>query len=64
MGLANIRDRLAQAYGEDHLFEIRTPARGGFTVVIEMPYETPPSKTRDRKLRRSTVSSTGASCNR
>ena len=40
VGLANIRDRLAQAYGEDHLFEIRTPAEGGFTVVIELPHET------------------------
>ena len=41
VGLANIRDRLAQAYGEDHLFEIRTPADGGFTVVIEIPFEAP-----------------------
>ncbi len=39
VGLANIRDRLAQAYGDDHRFEIRTPAEGGFTVVIEIPYE-------------------------
>ena len=39
VGLANIRDRLAQAYGEDHLFDIRTPADGGFTVVIEIPHE-------------------------
>jgi sensor histidine kinase YesM len=39
VGLANIRDRLAQAYGEDHRFDIRTPAEGGFTVVIEIPYE-------------------------
>lgn len=39
VGLANIRDRLAQAYGEDHVFEIRTTAQGGFTVVIEIPYE-------------------------
>ncbi len=39
VGLANIRDRLAQAYGEDHLFDIRTPPEGGFTVVIEIPYE-------------------------
>ena len=39
VGLANIRDRLAQAYEEDHVFEIRTPAEGGFTVVIEIPYE-------------------------
>ncbi|MXP40254.1 sensor histidine kinase [Altererythrobacter soli] len=39
VGLANIRDRLAQAYGEDHLFDIRTPPEGGFTVVIEVPQE-------------------------
>nr|WP_137677101.1 histidine kinase [Parerythrobacter lutipelagi] len=39
VGLANIRDRLAQAYGEEHLFEIRTPATGGFTVMIELPFE-------------------------
>lgn len=39
VGLANIRDRLAQAYGDDHVFEIRTPAQGGFTVLIEIPYE-------------------------
>ncbi len=40
VGLANIRDRLAQAYGEEHIFEIRTPPQGGFTVVIEIPFET------------------------
>ncbi|UIP07245.1 histidine kinase [Erythrobacter sp. SDW2] len=40
VGLANIRDRLQQAYGDDHLFEIRTPDDGGFTVVIEIPHET------------------------
>jgi two-component system, LytTR family, sensor kinase len=39
VGLANIRDRLAQAYGEDHRFEIRNPPEGGFTVIIEIPYE-------------------------
>ncbi|MXO86914.1 sensor histidine kinase [Altererythrobacter aurantiacus] len=39
VGLANIRNRLAQAYGEDHRFEIRTPIDGGFMVVIEIPYE-------------------------
>ena len=39
VGLANIRDRLMQAYGEDHVFETRTPAQGGFTVVIEIPFE-------------------------
>jgi len=39
VGLANIRDRLAQAYGDDHVFDIRTPPEGGFTVVIEIPFE-------------------------
>jgi len=39
VGLANIRDRLAQAYGEDHRFEIDNPPEGGFTVIIEIPYE-------------------------
>ena len=39
VGLANIRDRLAQAYGEDHRFEILSPADGGFTVIIELPLE-------------------------
>ncbi|WP_459789004.1 sensor histidine kinase [Alteriqipengyuania sp. 357] len=39
VGLANIRDRLAQAYGTQHLFEIRSPERGGFTVIIEIPFE-------------------------
>lgn len=40
VGLVNIRDRLAQAYGDDHRFEIRTPPEGGFTVIIEIPLET------------------------
>ena len=39
VGLANIRDRLAQAYGDDHRFEIRSPETGGFTVLIEIPHE-------------------------
>ena len=40
VGLANIRDRLAQAYGEDHRFEIRSPESGGFSVMIELPFQT------------------------
>jgi sensor histidine kinase YesM len=39
VGLANIRDRLAQAYGENQKFEIQDAAEGGFAVVIELPYE-------------------------
>jgi len=39
VGLANIRDRLAQAYGETHRFETFEPADGGFAVLIEIPFE-------------------------
>jgi signal transduction histidine kinase len=39
VGLANIRDRLAQAYGADHRFETQTNANGGFSVLIEIPYQ-------------------------
>jgi sensor histidine kinase YesM len=38
VGLANIRNRLAQAYGDSHLFETRSEAGGGFTVLIEIPF--------------------------
>ncbi|GGD60579.1 sensor histidine kinase [Croceicoccus mobilis] len=40
VGLANIRERLAQAYGEDHRFEIRSRPQDGFAVIIELPFET------------------------
>ena len=40
VGLANIRDRLSQAYGPAHRFETRKNERGGFSVIIEIPYET------------------------
>lgn len=39
VGLANIRDRLAQAYGENHRFETMDPPEGGFAVLIELPFE-------------------------
>lgn len=39
VGLANIRDRLAQAYGDTHRFEILDPPEDGFTVLIEIPFE-------------------------
>ena len=39
VGLANIRDRLAQAYGEQHRFDTLNPSEGGFAVVIEIPFE-------------------------
>jgi len=39
VGLANIRDRLAQAYGPDHRFDARSTPGGGFAVEIEIPYQ-------------------------
>ncbi|MFM5931077.1 MAG: sensor histidine kinase [Novosphingobium sp.] len=39
VGLANTRDRLAQAYGDGHRFEIVDPPEGGFCVLIEIPFE-------------------------
>ena len=47
VGLANIRNRLAQAYGDAHLFETRSEAGGGFTVLIEIPF-TPAVRAEDR----------------
>jgi two-component system, LytTR family, sensor kinase len=39
VGLANIRDRLAQAYGGNHGFSTRKNDQGGFSVILEIPYE-------------------------
>ena len=40
VGLANIRDRLSQAYGAAHRFETRQNEQGGFSVILEIPFET------------------------
>jgi len=45
VGLANIRDRLAQAYGDNHRFETESikpgaDRPGGFRVLIDIPYQT------------------------
>ncbi|AKM11919.1 sensor histidine kinase [Croceicoccus naphthovorans] len=40
VGLVNIRERLAQAYGENQHFEIRSQPQDGFAVIIEIPFET------------------------
>ena len=50
VGLANIRDRLAQAYGDEHLFEIRSPPTGGFSVIIELPFEQAPETAQPNAL--------------
>jgi sensor histidine kinase YesM len=39
VGLANIRDRLQQAYGEEQRFEARANEHGGFSVIVEIPFE-------------------------
>jgi two-component system LytT family sensor kinase len=44
VGLANIRDRLSQAYGADHRFETESNIRGGFRVTIEIPYQLEPAE--------------------
>ena len=39
VGLANIRERLAQAFGPDHRFEAKTNLGEGFSVEIEIPFQ-------------------------
>jgi sensor histidine kinase YesM len=39
VGLANIRERLAQAFGPDHRFETRSNPGKGFSVEIEIPFQ-------------------------
>ena len=39
VGLANIRERLAQAFGPDHRFDTRTNPGEGFSVEIEIPFQ-------------------------
>ncbi len=39
VGLTNIRDRLAQAYGPDQRIDTRSMPAGGFSVEIEIPFQ-------------------------
>lgn len=39
VGLTNIRERLAQAFGSDHRFDTRTDPGRGFRVEIEIPFQ-------------------------
>lgn len=39
VGLANIRDRLTQAYSVDHRFELSTNYPHGLIVMIDIPYQ-------------------------
>ena len=49
VGLANIQDRLAQAYGPAHGYSTRTNEHGGFSVIIEIPLETDQTDQADQK---------------
>jgi sensor histidine kinase YesM len=44
VGLANIRDRLGQAYGSDQRFDTESNRNGGFSVTIEIPYQIEPTE--------------------
>ncbi len=39
VGLANIRERLAQSFGADHRFETQSNPGEGFSVEIEIPFQ-------------------------
>jgi two-component system, LytTR family, sensor kinase len=39
VGLPNIRERLAQAYGNAHGFTTKKNEHGGFSVIVEIPYQ-------------------------
>src|SRR5688572_7316506 len=52
VGLANIKDRLAQAYGAAHAFQTRANEHGGFSVILDIPFEVRgPSETRPTDAR-------------
>ena len=39
VGIANIRERLVQAYGPDHRFDVKAMPTGGVGVEIEIPFQ-------------------------
>jgi len=39
VGLVNIKERLVQAYGNAHTFMTRKNEHGGFSVILEIPYQ-------------------------
>ena len=47
VGLPNIRDRLAQAYGDDHRFELEPNDPRGLIVLIDIPYQTSEGRADD-----------------
>jgi two-component system, LytTR family, sensor kinase len=59
VGMANTRERLMQAYGDNQSFEHRVKPSGGFEVLIEMPYQAKVSAAGDQ-AGKATGSQTGA----
>ncbi len=47
VGLPNIRDRLAQAYGDDHRFQLEPNDPRGLIVLIDIPFQTSDGKAGD-----------------
>nr|WP_295661635.1 histidine kinase [Polymorphobacter sp.] len=47
VGLPNIRDRLAQAYGDDHRFELEPNLPRGLIVLLDLPFQVEDGKTSD-----------------
>jgi sensor histidine kinase YesM len=47
VGHANIRERLAQAFGPDHRFEARSNPGDGFSVDIEIPFQSDGKEPRE-----------------
>ena len=45
VGLPNIRDRLAQAYGDDHRFELEPNLPRGLIVLLDLPFQTLDTKS-------------------
>jgi LytS/YehU family sensor histidine kinase len=44
IGLSNTRARLENLYGAEQNFEINSPANGGFTVEVRIPFREQPAK--------------------
>jgi len=43
VGLANTKDRLAQAYGQAHSFSTGKNEHGGFSVIVDIPLDSSPA---------------------
>ncbi|GAB5487042.1 MAG: hypothetical protein Pars2KO_06120 [Parasphingorhabdus sp.] len=53
VGLGNIQERLNQAYGNEHKFEIDSSSGNGFAVTITLPFETREQLEREAELKNS-----------